>query len=93
MYVRTTEYDTSKCSNYGCMFDYLRWLRDIRYVQLWGYAKVEWFGTVRVTAEWEGFLLSTLSVAEEYEYLYLMYVLERHMDYHDLLLYEVLQLS
>ena len=45
------------------------------------------FGTLRVTAELYGVILSLLFIEVKYECLYVEYQLERHMYFHDIRLY------
>jgi len=69
------------------MFEYLRWPHGIELVQHLESAELDRFGTLRVTAELEGFILRLLSIEKKYESLYVAYPQERHTNFHDILFY------
>ena len=51
-------------------------------------AELHRFGTLRVTAELQWFILSLLSIEEKYQSLYVVYPPEGHTNFHDTLLYQ-----
>jgi hypothetical protein len=61
------------------MFENLSCMDDIELVQHFESAELDRFGTVRVTAELQGFITSLLLIEEKYEYSYMIYLSEGHI--------------
>jgi len=70
------------------MFEHLRWPRGIELVQHLESAQLHRFGTLRVTAEFQRIILTLLSIEEKYESPYVVYPLEEHTNFHNILLYQ-----
>jgi len=70
------------------MFEHLRWPHGIESLQYLECAEVNRFGTLKVTAEWQGFILSLLSIEEKYESSYVVYPPEEQTNFEDILLYQ-----
>ena len=51
-------------------------------------AELDRFGTLRVTAELEVLIVSLLSIEEKYEPPYVVYRLEGHRNFHDILFFQ-----
>jgi len=69
------------------MFGHLRWLHGIDLVQHLESAELDRFGTMWLTDELQGFILSLLSIEEKYESRYVVYPPEEHMNFDYILLY------
>jgi len=69
------------------MFEHLRLPHGIELGQHLESAEIDRFGTLRVMAEWKGFILSSLSIVEIYASPYVAYPLEGDTNFHNILLY------
>jgi len=56
-------------------------------VQHFGSAELDRFGTSRVTADLQGVILGSLSIEEKYISSYVVYPPEKHIYFHNILLY------
>jgi len=68
------------------MFEHLRWLHGIELVKHLESAELDRFGTLKVTAELQEFILSVLSIEEKYISWYVVYFPEGNSYSHNILL-------
>jgi hypothetical protein len=70
------------------MLEHLWGLHGIELVQHLKSAQLDTFGTLRVTAELQGFILSLLTIEEKYKSPYVVYPLEGLTKIHDISFYQ-----